>query len=263
MRSLRLLSILALATVFSTVFVVAEGSDSGHAADRLIAGFAEDASVVDRQWWEAQATTADYDGFDANLITGIVAFQPWDDVELGGRVAFGSTDAEGGGPDGSGATDLEVFGKYLLGGGNDTTFAVGGVLTVPTGDETAGLGSDSFGVSAFGSLRHQMKRLIMTAFAAIQFNGDGRRLGETSDRDGETAPQVGVGVLMPLTDSITGVGEFIYRDARLDGDDAAASVHGGINWHLNRRGMIRASLGFGLDDGAPDFTALVGWASQF
>lgn len=261
MRSLRVLTILSLLVALPTLLVAADAS--GHAADRLIAGFAEDAALVDQQWWEAQLATMDYDGFDANTITGIAAFQPWEHVEIGGRVGFGSTDASGGGPDGSGATDLDLFGKYLLGGDNNTTFAVGGVLTVPTGDETAGLGSDSFGVNAFGSLRHQLEQMIVTAFAGIQFNGDGRRLGATSDRDGETSPQLGVGVIIPFSDTVSGVGEFIFRDGRLDGDDAAASAHAGINWHLNRHGMLRASVAVGLDDGAPDFTGLVGWAAQF
>ena len=39
-------------------------------------------------------------------------------LSVGGRVGFGSTDASGGGPDGSGATDLDVYGKYLLNADN-------------------------------------------------------------------------------------------------------------------------------------------------
>jgi hypothetical protein len=231
-------------------------------SDRLFLAFAEDATVVDRQWWEGQVGTADWDGFDVNAITGVVAFQPWVDLEVGGRIGFGDTDADGG-LDGSGATDLDVWTKYHLGGGEDTEFAVGGVFTVPTGDESAGLGSDAFGVSAFGALRHRLRKAIVTAHAGVQFNGDGRRFGETVDRDGETAPIMGAGVILPFSDQFATVGEIEFRDGRLDGDDEATRVLGGINWRPGGRGIFRAALGFGLSDGAPDFEALIGYAAQF
>jgi len=232
-------------------------------SDRLFLAFAEDATVVDRQWWEGQLETADWDDFDANVIRGVVAFQPWIDFEVGGRIGFGDTDASGGGLDGSGATDLDVWGKYHLGGGDETEFAVGGVVTVPTGDESAGLGSDAFGVSAFGAMRHRLNKAIITAHAGVQFNGSGRRFGEIADRDGETAPMVGVGVILPFSDRFTGVGEVEFRDGRLEGDDDNTRALVGINWRPGGRGIFRAALGVGLSDGAPDFQALIGYAAQF
>jgi hypothetical protein len=232
-------------------------------SDRLFLAFAEDATIVDRQWWEGQVGTADWDDFDVNFVRGVVAFQPWVDLEVGGRIGFGDTDASGSGLDGSGATDLDVWSKYHLGGGDNTEFAVGGVFTVPTGDETAGLGSDAFGVSAFGSLRCRLTKAILTANAGVQFNGDGRRFGETVDRDGETAPMVGAGVILPFSDHFTVVGEVQFRDGRLEGDDDNTQVLGGINWRPGGRGIFRAAIGAGLSDGAPDFQALLGYAAQF
>lgn len=231
-------------------------------ADRLFLAFIEDATVVERQWWEGQAATADWDSADVRTISGVVALQPWLDVEVGGRVGFGDTDADSG-PDGSGATDLDLWAKYYLGGGSDTEFAVGGVVTIPTGDETAGLGSDAFGVSAFGALRHRLERLILAAHAGLQLNGDGRRFNEIGDRDGNNAAQLGVGVIFPFSDSVAGVGELAYRDGRLDGDDDDTRVLGGINWRPGGRGIVRGAIGFGLSDGAPDFQAQIGYAARF
>jgi hypothetical protein len=239
------------------------GSRPTSGSDRLFLAFAEDATVVDSQWWEAQVGTADWDSFDANVIEGVAAFQPWIDFEVGGRVGFGDTDADGSSRDGSGATDLDIWGKYHLGGSDVTEFAVGGVITVPTGDETAGLGSDAFGGSAFGAVRHRLNQAILAAHLGLQLNGDGRRFGQTRDRDGETALQAGVGVILPFSDNLGGVGEVVFRDGRLDGDDDDTRVLAGINWRPGGRGIFRAALGAGLSDGAPDFQALLGYAAQF
>jgi hypothetical protein len=232
-------------------------------SDRLFLAFAEDATVVDRQWWEGQVGTADWDSLDANVLNAVVAVQPWIDFEVGGQVGFGDTDVSGVGSDGSGATDLDLWGKYHLGGRDETEFAVGGVITVPTGDETAGLGSDAFGGSAFGAVRHRLQRAIIAAHAGLQFNGDGRRFGEVNDRDGETAPQAGVGVILPFSDNLAGVGEVCYRDGRLEGDDDDSRVMAGINWQPGGRGIFRAALGAGLSDAAPGFEARLGYAAQF
>jgi hypothetical protein len=232
-------------------------------SDRFYLAFVEDATVVDRQWWEGQLSYADFDRGKTIALVGVVAFQPWVDWEIGGSVGFGDTSIDGTGLDGSGATDLDIYAKYHLGGGGDNEFGVGGVITVPTGDETAGLGSDAFGGSAFGAYRRRMKRAIFAAHAGVQFNGSGRRFAETADRDGETAAQVGFGVIYPFSDNVSGVAEFDFRDGRLEGDKANSQLLGGVNWRVGGRGTIRGALSFGLADGAPDFAVVGGYAAVF
>jgi len=238
-------------------------------SDRFFFAFAEDATVADRQWWEGQVGLADSDSLDVTTVTVVGAFQPWIDWEFGGRVGFGFTDANDTSKDkdGSGATDLDLWGKYHLGGTEDLEFAVGGVATIPTGDETAGLGYDSFGVSAFGSMRYRLNKVVLAAHVGLRFSGDGSYRGE--DADGETEPLAGVGVIFPFSDRIAGVGEFVFRDGRLDGknfdaiskDDTRALA--GINWRPGGRGMIRAALAAGISDGAPDFQFIAGYAAEF
>ena len=112
------------------------------ATDRLFLSFAEEATLVDRQWWEGQAEFQDGNGFDAKILRGVAAFQPWAQVEFGGRVGFGDS-SSGVLPDGSGATDLDLWAKYHFGSSGKTEFAAGGIATVPTGDDAVGLGFDA------------------------------------------------------------------------------------------------------------------------
>lgn len=232
-------------------------------SDRLFLAFAEDATLVRSQWWEGQVVLLDSDFVDAALFGAQAAFQPWKNIEVGGRVGFGSTDTPAGFADGSGATDLDVWGKYDFGPHQDNRFAVGGVVTVPTGDDAAGLGFDAFAVSGFGAVRHQGNGYVLTGHAGIQVNGDGRLFGSTVDLDGQLAPFVGGGVIYATSNELSLVGEFVWRGERFDGADDDARIFGGVNWRVSRRGIVRGGIGFGLTDGAPDTQVIAGYAADF
>jgi len=230
-------------------------------SDRLFAAFAEDATVIQRQWWEAQIELDDYDQADATILRGVVAFQPWKDVELGARMGFGDVDAPGG-AGGSGGTDLDIWGKYMLGSdANATDFVVGAGVTVPTGDDASGLGADSFGASLFGALRYKLPRWVLSAHAGLRMNEDGQVMG--ANLDGQTSAQFGLGGLVPVAQRLTAVGEVWYESERFDGADADFRVLGGVNWHAGERFTVRGAVGFGLDDGAPDAQLLGGFAARF
>jgi hypothetical protein len=192
----------------------------------------------------------------------VVALQPWQQVEVGGRVGFGSTDLPPGLDDGSGATDLDLWGKYYLGGGTDTEFAVGGVVTVPTGDESEGLGADAFSISGFGALRYRMAIGILTANAGVRMNGDGQVFG-SAELDGQVSGQLGVGWLWPWTDAVTFVGELDYESERFDGAEDDTRALAGINWGVGNRGQLRGAVAFGLSDGSPDSQIIAGYAYSF
>ncbi len=266
LRSILVVVVLAPLAGFGSPALAQTGSGPASNQDRLFLAFIEDATLAQHQWWEGQIEISDGlevpgGDLDAVIVRGIVAFQPWIDVELGVRVGFGSTD----GPvDGSGATDLEAWGKYYLESqSQNVQFAFGGVVTIPTGDETAGLGEDSFGSSAFGSIRYRLDRLILAGHLGVQFNGDGRQFGQTADRDGETALQLGGGVIYPFSGSVSGIAEISFDGGRLDRSDDNLRVLGGINWRVGGRSNLRGALTFGLDDGAPDAQILLSYATQF
>jgi len=233
-------------------------------SDRLFLSFIEDADLVDKQWWEGSLVISDgaYDGeVDSNVIGGVAAFQPWKRVEMGGRMGFGNTDTKTI-DDGSGATDLDVWAKWHLGSdANDTNFAVGGIVTVPTGDDSVGLGTDAFAIEGFGSLRYTLPKWTLVAQAGLRFNEDGQIGG--SELDGETSSVFGVGVLVPLNKKFTFVGETRFESERFDNLDNDFRLLGGVNWHGLGRGMFRGALSFGLADAAPSFQIIAGYAAEF
>jgi len=263
--SLTLLASLAPAQEQSGDEALPSGSTAGQlqgssSSDRLFLNFIQDGTIVENQWWEIDLALENDDVVDARLLHGQAAFQPWQDVELGARVAFGSTDGAGAIPDGTGATDLDFWGKYRFPPGSTTEFTAGGVLTIPTGDESAGLGADAFGLSVFGAMRYRFRSFVLSANLGVQFNQDGRVLGSGFDLDGQTAPFLGAAALFFLSDQITFVAEGVWRSERFDGVGDDSQLLGGIDWHVSPRGIVRGSLSVGLTDAAPDFALLVGYA---
>lgn len=231
--------------------------------DRIFLGFAEDATIVDQQWWEGRLAYADYDAVDILVLEGVVAFNPWDNIEVGGRIGFGESDTPPGVPDGSGATDLDIWGKYYLGGqGDHADLAVGILGTVPTGDDTAGLGTDAFGLGFFGSARFRLPRAIVSAHGGFRINGDGSVFG-SPDLDGETSARLGAAVIFPASDRLSLVGEALYEGERFEGTDSDFRVLAGGNWRLAGRNLLRVAVTGGISDGAPDWEILVGYAGQF
>jgi hypothetical protein len=231
-------------------------------ADRLFLGFAEDPVLADDQWWEVQGSIIDQNPVDVTLARFVVALQPYDNFEFGGSIGFGSSDTPAPFPEGSGATDLELWGKYHLGSsGDDTQFAVGGLAVVPTGDDTAGLGFDSFSAGVFGSMRHRLSEAVLSGHIGARYNQDGRFLG--ADLDGKSSVLLGAGVIVPVSDEFSVVGEAKVESRRFEGGDSDFRLLGGFNWHMNNRGVMRAAAAFGLTDGAPDLQVLVGYALIF
>ncbi len=231
------------------------------ATDRLFLSFAEEATLVDRQWWEGQAEVQDGSGFDARILRAVAAFQPWAQVEFGGRVGFGDTSLPGTLPDGSGATDLDLWAKYHFGSNGRTEFAGGGLVTIPTGDDTAGLGYDSFAFGVFGSMRHHGERLVFSGNIGVNRDGDGQLFGVSLN--GETSFTAAAGVLVPSNDRVTFVGEARFQSERFDGFDSDTRLLGGINLGVGKSGVFRAALALGLTDGAPDGQLIAGYAAMF
>ena len=117
--------------------------------DRLFLSFMEDAALVKSQWWEAQISYANSSAgtpVDSVVFRGVVAFRPIKTLEVGGNFGFGTTNASHSGqPDGTGATDLQAYAKWVFpDGAPNTDFTAGMIFTIPTGDDYVGLGFNSF-----------------------------------------------------------------------------------------------------------------------
>ena len=236
--------------------------------DRLFLGFAKDASLADQQWWEGQLEITDHDALETVAVNLVFALRPVDRFEFGGKVGFADSDLPG--PfdslEGSGATDLDLWGKYELGSLDDgSDLAVGIVLTVPTGDDAAGLGRDSFNIGAFLSSRKAMDGFELVGHIGANFNGDGRIFGV--DLDGKVSAELGAGLVFPMSEEFSLIAEAQveteqYKDAG-DIGDTDTRVLGGIDWKLGSHGMLRGAVAFGLTDGAPDTQLILGYAARF
>lgn len=234
--------------------------------DRLFISFVEDAAVVENQWWEGQLDYSDSGNLDALILRGVAAFNPWEDWELGARIGFGRTDSSSGISDGTGATDLDVWGKYYLGRTGDATeFTVGGILTLPTGDDGAALGADAWALEAFGALRQRFRIFILSVSAGVVFNSDGQIWAGDSrfDLEGKTAPRVSAAAIFPWTDRVSFVAETLFEGERFSGGDSDIRLLGGANWRVSNRGQFRGAVGFGFTDASPDWQLLASYAFTF
>jgi hypothetical protein len=258
---LLVICILAVAVPATAVHAQSSPQPSKVVPERLFLSFTQEAAIADRQWWEGQLVFSDGDPIDSIVLRGVGAVQVWENVELGGTFGFGDTDTPRPLPDGNGATDFDFWGKYLL--SNDDqggTFAVGGMLTIPTGDDRAGLGLDSFGLEVFGSARFPIGKLKVGGHIGVRFNDDGQIL--LAELDGQTSALLGGHVILPLGRSFNFVGELYYESERLEGLDDDIRLSGAVNWQVARRSTVRLALAVGTE-GAPDAQFLVGYATMF
>lgn len=247
-------------------------------ADRLFLAFSQDAVLVKSQWWEGQFEFADGSKgipTDVLLVRGVVAFRPIKSLEVGGRVGFGKSNASGVRPDGTGATDLDIYGKWVFANAvPNTDFDAGLLFTVPTGDDTAGLGFNAFSAQAFGGVRYRFDQFVVGGHLGIRENGNGKFQGGPpvgADLSGKTSFELGVSALFPLANRVSLLGEALFETARFDntnpnnraGADAATQVLAGVNWTAFRRGTFRGAVAVGLTEGAPNFRVLLGYAYNF
>ncbi len=238
------------------------------AADRLFIGFAQDAVLADQQWWEGQLEFSSHEDLDTVVARLIFAVQPYERIEFGGNVGFGDSDLPPAfnNQEGTGATDLQMWGKYALGTLDDGSHLATGVLvTIPTGDDSAGLGEDAFKIGAFLSSRKAYKPFELVGHVGVNFNGDGRFLD--ADLEGKVSAVLGAGLIFRQTDTMSFVVEANletkqYKDAGDFGDNDF-SVLGGIDWRMGNNGMLRGSLALGLSDGAQDHRLSLGYAARF
>ena len=234
-------------------------------SDRLFLAFAQDAALVSSQWWEGQVAYVNgSDNFPADIyeVRGQVAFRPIKQLEVGGDFGFGTSQASGSLSDGTGATDLHAYGKWVFpNAASRTDFDAGILFTVPTGDDSAALGFNSFAAQMFGGVRYRGDNVVFGGHVGIRFNDHGKFQG--SDLSGKTSYELGVSAIFPLANRIALVAEGQIETSRFDETESSTQLLGGVNWKAFGRGMLRGAIAVGLTDGAPNYQILVGYAYTF
>ena len=234
-------------------------------ADRLFLSFIEDPAIVD--WLRAEgqleyATAESEDRFVARYVTA-AQFSGLPNVEFGARIGIASLDRTGGGPDGSGATDLDLWGKMVLRPGRSglPSVAFGGEITLPTGDKNAGLSYDAFSSQLFGAARFLLPKGEISFHLGVRSTGAGEIAG--IPLDGEVSGKAGLGYLVAVTPRLVLVAEAKYEGKRFESGEDDARLLFGVNWQPISAGVIRLALAGGLTDGAPDVQLLAGYSYDF
>jgi hypothetical protein len=234
-------------------------------SDRLFLSFAEDSAVVAGSHWEGQLDYSSYDSAEHFIARAVAAmqFKAMPRMEFGARFGIGDASRSDDLEDGSGSTDLDLWAKLYIGPrlNSRTDFAAGALLTLGTGDEEVGLGYGALRSKIFGAMRRSFASWELTANAGLRFNEG--VIVHGVPLKGEVAPSVGLGAVVPFNESITLVGEATWEGGRFDSFDADSRLLAGVNWKIMRHGLLRLAVSGGLQDGAPDFQILAGYAFEF
>jgi hypothetical protein len=226
----------------------------------LVQTFFQDAMIAANPYGEGFFQFSDYDhGLSSFDVAAQGAFPLSPKFQLGGGIGFRSVSN---GNSQSGISDLVASGRYLVVPG-PTAIAVGGLLTLPIGDEDIGEGSLDF--SFFGSLRHPLPSgFVITGSLALEFvetktfDFDPTTLQVEESTDYNNGLLLAGGFIYPMKSGLSLVTEL---NIRTEGDYILLS--GGVDYPMKSGGRLRGALGLGLDDGAPNFALRGGYYLGF
>ncbi|MDZ7344224.1 MAG: transporter [candidate division KSB1 bacterium] len=173
-------------------------------------------------------------------------------LEVGAALAFASVDPDFGEGQ-SGLTDLLLSARYKIRLSGNTKLVAGGFLTLPMGAKDIGENHLDFG--AFGALRHPLNSgVVLTANLGLDFI----EIGSGPAEDRKLSLALGGGVIYPVNSQVAIVGEL-----NLETETEYALLSGGVDYQLKSGSRLRGTLGFGLNDGAPDFLFGAGFLMSF
>ena len=241
---------------------VKETEDAG--VDRFFLSFVEDPALAQYRHYEVRLDYRDVGFGESPLLEGIVALQlaAVPRVELGARGGFADIDIDGL-VDDSGATDLDIWGKFHMWRSGDTRMdlSLGVISTLPTGDPDAGLGRDAVQSKVFvgGSYAWASSLFVMSmGFAAAE---NGEVLG--ANLEGEVAPTASVGLMVPFARGMSAVFEASYEGERFKDIGANSQLLAGLNWRFRDWGQIRLAGSKGVGETSDLARIIVGFAFGF
>lgn len=221
---------------------------------RLFQSFFEDAHVTPELYLDGEFAYSYYDdvgipGNDLDLFSlGLRAgFPITRNTEFHTRIGMVHLDPDNGSE--TGISDLYLGGRHMI-YDQDTRVTAGGFLTLPTGKEKTG--QDNFDTGIYGALRHPLtNEVLLTGTVGVLYT-------EKYNRDHEATLRLGGGAIYRHTDKLHFVGEAVMEN-RYD----YMLISGGVDYAIDRKSSLRGSLGFGVDDGAPDVALTLSYFFMF
>ena len=236
-------------------------------ADRLFDRFIEDGEVISGGWLEGRLFFENWSAGERYGFGPFAAFSLAQDFEFGFAFAGMVADPEIGGSN-SGLSDLALYGKVRL---MEVPFvlSVGGMMTLPTGDERRGLGLGEASLEGFTGFRWYFDSVTLVANAGLRLNQDtdvplleGGFPGPLGATEGEISVLAGGGVIFLLSERWDFTTELAYESRRYRGQDADLRLTMGAAYRVGSA-IFRGALTGGLRDGAPDFGLLGGAVLRF
>jgi len=238
-------------------------------ADRLFDGFVQDGEVLSGGWLEGRVFFQNYDTGERYGLGGLAAFTVAQDFEFGMALAGMVADPELGGSS-SGLSDIALYGKARL-MEVPFVFSVGGLMTLPSGNEKKGLGTGEVSLEGFTGFRWYFDSVVLVANAGLRLNQDSdviltnggfpvpSSVAGPGGSEGKVSGRLGAGFIFLLTERWDFSAEFAYESARYESLDSDLRLTVGGAYRLGKA-IFRGAFTAGLSDGAPDF-AFVGAAA--
>lgn len=209
-----------------------------------------DSPISDSAYAEGTLSYFDFDHGKGTDIGIDASFPINNQIEVAGSISYMTLDPDGFDSE-SGISDLAIVVKYNLQQG-PTNFSAGGKFTLPIGDED--LGQDSFDFGGFGSVRHAVSNtIVLTGLIGANF----LEIQEGNDEDREFSLNLAGGAIFEVNNRLS-----VIAEADLETETDWMMIFGGADYAINS-GRLRGGLGFGLDDGAPDFALTGGYLVSF
>ena len=224
-------------------------------AQRLFQRFAEDAAIIPGGWVEGRFSWEHFDGGgDRFLLGGLLAFRVTEGVEVGLDFGYENVDLKEFDLSGSGLSDIDLYGKYRLSGGTSPC-ALGGLVKIPTADETKGLGTGALDVEGFAACRADLSALTLTGNLGARYNGS----PDAPFPDSQASVLAGAGLIFPVGRRMSFVLEGTWESERLDGAKNDARLTLGVQGNPVRPGWaLRGAMALPLNDSALDYQGLFG-----
>jgi len=275
-------TVLAQSTTTTSVTITTPQAGAEKPNVRFIQQFAQDAAIVDKQWYGIEmrfqsGAVPPIEKADGFVVAPTIAISPFPNLEVGGTAPYISYDLDSPRPrpgeledfDGdSGLSDLTLWGKYRFYNKGGFSITAGALLTLPTGSEDDGLGSGNVVPGGFASVRIKAGDGYFLGTAGIKFNQDATVLD--SDLNGRNSAFFGGGYIWEAYENWVVSGEVTSESERFDDSDSPFSVgssdfrlSGGIQFLGLAHQFLRGGLSVGLSDGAPDYELIFGYAYHF
>ena len=213
----------------------------------LFQTFLQDATISTTPYGEAGLSYSDYDIYSLlNIgVQGGYAINP--QVEIDANWGFVNFSPDYGNGKFS-ITDLIVSGRYLL-VSDAYKVTAGGIITLPVGSKDALQNNFDFG--GFGALRYPLSNgMVISGVVGLNFL-------EMNSKH-KASLLISPGVIYPVNEQFNIVGELNFQT-----EIHWALLSGGVDYTLKSGSKVRGAIGFGLDNGAPDFMIMGSFLHYF